>query len=84
MFVPQQDAPYLKLKEDFALYEGNDRFEGYCIELLEEIVKIFPFHYNITLREDGQYGIFDPDTQQWSGMVGELINGVRIINFIPL
>ena len=65
------------LKENYEMLEGNDKFEGYCIDLLEEINNIFPFNYNISLARDGAYGAYNNKTKQWSGMVAELINGVR-------
>ncbi|KAK2148221.1 hypothetical protein LSH36_509g01057 [Paralvinella palmiformis] len=31
---------------------GNDRFEGYCVDLLREIAKILNFTYEIHLKAD--------------------------------
>lgn len=42
-------------KSDRTLY-GNDRFEGYCIDLLKELAHILGFSYEIRLVEDGKYG----------------------------
>ncbi|GAB6033671.1 hypothetical protein CHUAL_013729 [Chamberlinius hualienensis] len=41
--------PYIMYKESTVELKGNDRFEGYCIELLEEIAK--ELHFNYTLYE---------------------------------
>ncbi|EHH14612.1 hypothetical protein EGK_00568 [Macaca mulatta] len=59
-------------KSDRTLY-GNDRFEGYCIDLLKELAHILGFSYEIRLVEDGKYGAQD-DKGQWNGMVKELID----------
>lgn len=61
-------------KSDRTLY-GNDRFEGYCIDLLKELAHILGFSYEIRLVGDGKYGAQD-DKGQWNGMVKELIDHV--------
>ncbi|XP_006867678.1 PREDICTED: glutamate receptor ionotropic, kainate 3-like [Chrysochloris asiatica] len=61
-------------KSDRTLY-GNDRFEGYCIDLLKELAHILGFSYEIRLVEDGKYGAQD-DKGQWNGMIKELIDHV--------
>lgn len=61
-------------KSDKTLF-GNDRFEGYCIDLLKELAHILGFSYEIRLVEDGKYGAQD-DKGQWNGMIKELIDHV--------
>ncbi|KAK3583893.1 hypothetical protein CHS0354_033669 [Potamilus streckersoni] len=70
------EPPYVIMKEDQKkrkLY-GNERFEGFCIDLLNEIAKIEGFDYTIELVPDGRYGIYDKATKQWDGMVRQLID----------
>lgn len=62
-------------KSDKPLY-GNDRFEGYCIDLLRELSTFLGFTYEIRLVEDGKYGARDDASGQWNGMVRELIDHV--------
>lgn len=62
-------------KSDKPLY-GNDRFEGYCIDLLRELSTILGFSYEIRLVEDGKYGAQEDASGQWNGMVRELIDHV--------
>lgn len=62
-------------KSDKPLY-GNDRFEGYCIDLLRELSGILGFHYEVRLVEDGKYGALEETTGQWNGMVRELMDHV--------
>ena len=64
----------MMLKEPRHLYFGNNRYQGYAIDLLEEIVKKTPFKYKINLVHDKAYGI--PINGTWNGMVGELVDGV--------
>lgn len=65
------------LKKNWELYEGNDRYEGYCVDLASEIAKHIGIKYKISIVPDGKYGARDPDTKIWNGMVGELVYGVR-------
>ena len=57
--------------------KGNDRFEGYCVDLLHEISKQLHFNYTIHLVADNKYGS-PGDDEQWSGMVRELMDNVSI------
>lgn len=61
-------------KSDRALV-GNDRFEGFCIDLLKELSNVLGFTYEIHLAPDGKYG-FQDDKGQWNGMIKELIEHV--------
>jgi len=55
---------------------GNDRFQGYCVDLLDEISKILKFNYTIKPVDDGKYGAPVGPKNEWNGMVGELIDKV--------
>uniref|UniRef100_A0A8B9PQT1 Glutamate receptor n=1 Tax=Apteryx owenii TaxID=8824 RepID=A0A8B9PQT1_APTOW len=78
-----QEEPFVMFrKSDTALF-GNDRFEGYCIDLLKELAIILGFTYEIRLVEDGKYGAQD-DKGQWNGMVKELIDHKADLAVAPL
>ncbi len=64
-------------KSDKPLY-GNDRFEGYCLDLLKELSNILGFSYEVKLVTDGKYGAQN-DKGEWNGMVRELIDHVSLI-----
>uniref|UniRef100_A0A0C9PM08 GRIK2_3 protein n=1 Tax=Fopius arisanus TaxID=64838 RepID=A0A0C9PM08_9HYME len=51
----------------------NRRFEGYAIDLIEELSQLLKFTYAFELVPDGEYGREDPDTRQWSGLIGRLL-----------
>ena len=55
--------------------QGNDRYEGFCLDLLEEIAQIVGFRYKVELVSDGKYGASD-ENGEWNGMVKELITKV--------
>lgn len=57
---------------------GNARFEGFCIDLLKGIAQQVGFQYQIRLVPDHMYGVFDPETKQWNGIVRELMERVGL------
>lgn len=65
-------------KKNHDTFEGNDKFEGYCVDLASEIAKHIGIKYKIAIVPDGKYGARDPETKIWNGMVGELVYGVSI------
>lgn len=65
------------LKKNWEMYEGNEQYEGYCVDLAAEIAKHIGIKYKISIVPDGKYGARDPETKIWNGMVGELVYGVR-------
>uniref|UniRef100_A0A8C6V100 Glutamate receptor n=1 Tax=Neogobius melanostomus TaxID=47308 RepID=A0A8C6V100_9GOBI len=77
------EEPYVMLKKSDKALVGNDRFEGFCIDLLKELSTILGFTYEIRLVPDGKYGIPD-DKGQWSGMIRELIEHVTDLAVAPL
>uniref|UniRef100_A0A3B4ADA8 Glutamate receptor n=1 Tax=Periophthalmus magnuspinnatus TaxID=409849 RepID=A0A3B4ADA8_9GOBI len=78
------EGPYVMLKKNWELYEGNEQFEGYCVDLASEIAKHIGIKYKISIVPDGKYGARDPETKIWNGMVGELVYGKAEIAVAPL
>lgn len=68
-------------KKNRELFEGNEKYEGYCVDLASEIAKHIGIKYKIAIVPDGKYGARDPNTKIWNGMVGELVYGVSISIF---
>ncbi|XP_050679068.1 glutamate receptor ionotropic, kainate 3-like isoform X2 [Leptidea sinapis] len=68
-------APYGMLKESSKKLEGNDRYEGFGIEIIEELAKMNEFNYTFEIQEDGVYGSLDSKTQKWNGMMEKIIDG---------
>lgn len=63
------------VKEDKNL-TGNARYEGFCIDLLKWIAGQVGFQYSIRLVPDHMYGVYDPETKEWNGIVKELMERV--------
>lgn len=57
-------------------YTGNNRFYGFCVDLLEAVSKGVGFNYRLELVEDRKYGAKDPETGEWNGIVNELMRHV--------
>ncbi|XP_050301823.1 glutamate receptor ionotropic, kainate 2 isoform X1 [Anthonomus grandis grandis] len=70
--MTREEKPYVMLKEDQNL-TGNARYEGFCIDLLKWIAGQVGFQYSIRLVPDNMYGVYNPDTKQWNGIVRELM-----------
>lgn len=70
-----QENPYVMLRPNHQELEGNDRYEGFCVDMLKELADILKFKYRIRLVGDGVYGVPGANGT-WTGMVGELISRV--------
>ena len=68
-------------KSDANNRTGNDRFEGFCIDMLAMLADKLGFKYDIYLVPDGQYGEEQPNGQ-WNGLIGEVVSGVRYISLV--
>ena len=61
--------------EDAENKDPNERYEGYCIDLIKKIAGILEFKYVIKLVDDGVHGRKN-ERGEWNGMIKELIEGV--------
>ncbi|KAM9488514.1 glutamate receptor ionotropic, kainate 3 [Clarias gariepinus] len=77
------EEPYVMLKKSDKALVGNDRFEGFCIDLLKELAGILGFAYEIRLVPDGKYG-FQDDKGQWNGIIRELMEHRADLAVAPL
>ena len=59
-------APYTLLRESPHKLNGNNRFEGYAIDLMSEIAKFLQFNVTFKLVDDGKYGGTD-EHGNWNG-----------------
>ncbi|XP_049799214.1 glutamate receptor ionotropic, kainate 2-like [Schistocerca nitens] len=70
------DPPYLRMKAPTTPPRvGNDRYEGYSMDLIANIAELLNFTFEFKLAPDGEYGTYDKRKGTWNGLVGELING---------
>ncbi|XP_046399579.1 glutamate receptor ionotropic, kainate 2-like [Ischnura elegans] len=66
--------PYGYLKHSAAKLSGNDRFEGFGIDLIHEVSLLLGFNYTFKIQHDGVYGSLNRKTGQWNGMIRELMD----------
>ncbi|XP_061757816.1 glutamate receptor 1a isoform X2 [Nerophis ophidion] len=78
------ESPYVMLKKNHEQLVGNDKYEGYIVELAAEIAKHVGYQYKLKIVSDGKYGARDPETKMWNGMVGELVYGKADVAVAPL
>lgn len=52
----------------------GDQYEGFCIDLIDELSKHLGFKYNISLAKDGKYGRKDQNTGEWNGVFRDLLD----------
>ncbi|KAH9403437.1 hypothetical protein TYRP_015327 [Tyrophagus putrescentiae] len=74
-----KNIPYVFFKPDHEKRVGNDKYDGYCIELLQKIAEVLEknfnssFKYTIRLPADGMGTGKDQGNGEWNGMIGELM-----------
>lgn len=68
------------LKDSAEKLSGNDRFEGFGIELIHELSLMLGFNYTFVLQEDGVYGSKNAEGE-WNGMIKEIREHVSDFTF---
>uniref|UniRef100_A0A915DKL5 Ionotropic glutamate receptor L-glutamate and glycine-binding domain-containing protein n=1 Tax=Ditylenchus dipsaci TaxID=166011 RepID=A0A915DKL5_9BILA len=63
--------------------DKNSQFEGFCIDLLEELSNDLGFTYSIHVVRDNKYG-GDTGNGSWDGMIGEIMRGEADMVVAPL
>ncbi|CAI4221432.1 unnamed protein product [Auanema sp. JU1783] len=58
------------LEQPFVM-KTAEGYEGFCIDLLNEMASVLKFNYTIIEVQDGSYGIED-ETGRWNGIIGVL------------
>lgn len=57
-------------------------YEGFLVDLLDELAKDVGFEY--VLEESSRYGRLDQESGNWTGLIGKLLNKVRMEGHICL
>lgn len=66
------------LKETSAVLTGNEQYEGFGIDIIDELSKKLGFNYVFRIQADGVYGSLNKETNEFSGMLKEIIEGVSV------
>lgn len=69
--------PYTMLREEAEQLTGNDRYEGFAIDLIFELSLLLEFNY--IFIEEPHYGkCIDKQANIWDGMIGKVMSGVSV------
>ncbi|KAM7536812.1 hypothetical protein Aperf_G00000087700 [Anoplocephala perfoliata] len=63
---------------------GRSNFVGYCKDLADHIFNHLNLNYEMHLVKDDKFGVIDPDTGEWNGMVGEILRDEADLIIAPL
>lgn len=63
------------IKETSDNLVGNERYEGFSIDLIHELSLLEGFNYTFTVQLDGNNGN-KGNNGRWTGMIGAVIDGV--------
>uniref|UniRef100_T1IYW2 Glutamate receptor ionotropic, kainate 2 n=1 Tax=Strigamia maritima TaxID=126957 RepID=T1IYW2_STRMM len=66
--------PYFMNRTSNEVLTGNDRYEGYVVDLVEKVAQVANFSYRFVPVPDDQYGS-RLDDNTWNGQIGEILNG---------
>ncbi|TDG47195.1 hypothetical protein AWZ03_006326 [Drosophila navojoa] len=65
-------------------YEGNERFEGYAVDLIYELARECKFDFVFEPVRDNKYGSYDAATDEWDGIIRQLIDNNAQIGICDL
>lgn len=68
----------MMFKSDHKDRVGNDKYEGYVVDLIQMISEEINITYEFKLRSDGN-GKKDKKTGKWDGLIGEVQELVRTV-----
>ncbi|XP_071819367.1 glutamate receptor ionotropic, kainate 2-like isoform X2 [Apostichopus japonicus] len=80
------ETPYVMLKKVQSGVEfenNNDRYEGYCVDLLKLLAQRINFNYELNPIKSRIYGT-DNGKGEWDGLIGELMNKKADLAVAPL
>lgn len=83
--VTLENRPYVMKVQGWENKTGNDRWEGYCIDLIRELSEIGNFKYVIRVLEgDAPPHGNKNEKGEWNGLIRELIDGKADISVADL
>lgn len=81
MSLSLQSHPYGMLKKSADTMTGNDRYEGFGIDVIQELSKMLGFNYTFEVQADNVYGSYSKKTKKWTGMLGKIIADVSYLSY---
>jgi ionotropic glutamate receptor len=76
IIVTLENKPYVMKVPNWQTKSGNDRWEGYCVDLIRELSQIRNFKYELRVLEgeSPSHGTRN-EKGEWNGLIRELIDG---------
>ncbi|XP_075751958.1 glutamate receptor ionotropic, kainate 2 [Rhipicephalus microplus] len=66
--------PYVLLRKDSKTSSaGEDRLDGYCVDILRQMALLLGFRFELRLVRDGTYGVVNA-RGEWSGIIREVMD----------
>lgn len=83
--VTLENRPYVMKVDGWQNKTGNDKWEGYCVDLIRELSKIGNFKYELRVLEGelASHGTRN-EKGEWNGLIRELIDGRADISVADL
>ncbi|XP_055907531.1 glutamate receptor ionotropic, kainate 2-like [Eupeodes corollae] len=69
------NAPHVTLKQSTMKLSGNNRYEGFGVELIQRLAEKLGFNFTFHMHKDGNYGSFNSTSNISTGMVREIMEG---------
>ncbi|XP_062134583.1 glutamate receptor ionotropic, kainate 2 [Drosophila sulfurigaster albostrigata] len=70
--VTHFEEPYFMMKEDHENFRGQEKYEGYAVDLIGKLSELMDFDYEFTIVNGN--GKYNPETREWDGIIRKLID----------
>lgn len=70
------------LKKSTSTLTGNNRYEGFAVELIQRLAERLGFNYTFIMHKDDSYGYYNTETKVATGMIREIMVGVSFFLLI--
>ncbi|XP_002002744.3 glutamate receptor ionotropic, kainate 2 [Drosophila mojavensis] len=70
--VTHHEEPYFMMKQDHENFRGQEKYEGYAVDLIRKLSELMEFDYEFMIVNGN--GKYNPETKQWDGIIRKLID----------
>lgn len=70
-----KNEPFFMNKQTTKKETGNSRYEGFAMDLIDELSRIVGFDYVFKEVDDGKYGKQEGPSKEWNGLIKEIMIG---------
>ena len=79
VFVPYANGNHIVINATDDKLLKNEDWKGMIPDIVNALSKYLNFTYSIAISRDGKYGKFDAETDEWNGLVKDIIDDVADI-----